>query len=458
MNDYALPHPCQEGCPEGQVPLCRFTGVPVLENRRVVAVACVANKQAPYTEADTLTLSLLAAGVWDLLKRKKLETQLRHSQKMEAIGTLAGGIAHDFNNIINVIMGYGNMVLERLTADDTAREDMNTVLSAAQRAADLTRRLLVFSRKETAEKQHLNINELILDLQKMLVRIVRENIAVRLALGDLPVTVLADAGLIEQVLMNLVANAKDAMPEGGQLSIGTGLAEMDSEFARANGYGRPGKYALITVSDTGVGMDEEIRKRIFEPFFTTKEVGRGTGLGLAISYGIVKQHDGYIKVYSEPGHGTTFNIYLPFMEGARPDAPAPKRQAAAAARIMDGSETILVAEDDTAVRELTARVLESRGYTVIAARDGVEAMAEFMAHREGIDLLLLDMIMPRKNGKEVAEEIRKAKPLIKVLLASGYTDSIVPAAELTAAGFAFIHKPFQSKELLGKVREVLDGP
>jgi CheY-like chemotaxis protein len=276
--------------------------------------------------------------------------------------------------------------------------------------------------------------------------------------GDFPVIVLADAGLIEQVLMNLVANAKDAMPEGGQLSIGTGLAEMDSEFVRANGYGRPGKYALITVSDTGVGMDEEIRKRIFEPFFTTKEVGRGTGLGLAISYGIVKQHDGYIKVYSEPGHGTTFNIYLPFMEGARPDAPAPKRQAAAAARIMDGSETILVAEDDTAVRELTARVLESRGYTVIAARDGVEAMAEFMAHREGIDLLLLDMIMPRKNGKEVAEEIRKAKPLIRVLLASGYTDSIVPAAELTAAGFAFIHKPFQSKELLGKVREVLDGP
>ena len=252
----------------------------------------------------------------DLTERNKLEAQLLHSQKMEAVGTLAGGIAHDFNNILNVIMGYGTMVMDKLEAGSPLKEHMNQVLTAADRAANLTKRLLVFSRKQVVEVKPVNINELILGLQKMLVRIIRENIDFNLDLADRPLIVLADAGQIEQVLINLATNARDAMPEGGRLTISTGLEEMDDEYVAVYGYGKPGRYALITVSDTGHGMDAETQKKIFEPFFTTKGIGEGTGLGLAISYGIIKQHSGYIKVYSEPGQGTVFKIYLPLIEEA----------------------------------------------------------------------------------------------------------------------------------------------
>ena len=388
----------------------------------------------------------------DLTERKKLEAQLRHAQKMEAVGTLAGGIAHDFNNILNVIIGYGTMVMDKIEADSPLKEQMNEVLVAAERAANLTKRLLVFSRKQVVEVKPINVNELILGLQKMLVRIIRENIEFNLDLADTPLIVMADAGQIEQVLMNLAANAKDAMPEGGRLTIGTGFEEIDDEYVAAYGYGKPGRYALITVADTGQGMDAETQKKIFEPFFTTKGIGEGTGLGLAISYGIIKQHNGYIKVYSEPGKGTVFKIYLPLIE----ETASLDRKTEAAVPVKGGNETILVAEDDASLRKLTRIVLESFGYTVITAEDGEDAITKFMENREKISLVLLDMIMPKKNGKEVSEAIRKVSPRIKILFASGYTMDIIKTRELTESGFDFIHKPFLPKDLLKKVREVLD--
>lgn len=389
----------------------------------------------------------------DVTDQRKLEAQLRHAQKMEAVGTLAGGIAHDFNNILNVIMGYGSMVNDKLEAGSPVKEQMNEVLTAADRAGALIKRLLVFSRKQVVEVKPVNINELILGLQKMLARIIRENIDINLDLSDSPLMVSADGGQIEQVLMNLAANAKDAMPEGGRLTIGTEIKELDDEYIAAYGYGRPGIYALITVADTGQGMDEGTKEKIFEPFFTTKGIGEGTGLGLAISYGIIKQHNGYIRVYSELGKGTEFKIYLPLMENSAPL----ERATEALVSVKGGNETILVAEDDTSLRKLSKIVLESYGYTVITAEDGEDAITKFLENRESISLALIDMIMPKKNGKEVVEFIRKTSPKTKILFASGYTMDIIMTKELTESGFDFILKPVLPRELLKKVREVLDG-
>lgn len=390
--------------------------------------------------------------LWDVSERKHLEDQLRHAQKMEAVGTLAGGIAHDFNNILNVIMGYGTLVMETLTSGSQSMENMQEVLNAADKAEDLTRRLLIFSRKQTVEMKPVNLNELIFGLQKMLLRIVTENINCTLNLANRPLIVRVDGGQIEQVLMNLVANARDAVPEGGQVAIGTDQVKMDEDYVAAYGYGKPGSYALITVADTGQGMDTETQKKIFEPFFTTKGVGEGTGLGLSISYEIIKQHNGYIRVYSEPGEGTVFKIYLPLHEEAVPG----ESQTEGSVPVKGGNETILVAEDDTPLRNLSRIVLESFGYTVITAKDGVEAIARFMENREQVSLVLLDMIMPKKNGKEVSEAIRQVCPEVKIIFASGYTTEIVTHQELTNSGFNFIQKPFQSRDLLVKVREVLD--
>jgi PAS domain S-box-containing protein len=388
----------------------------------------------------------------DVTEHRKLEDQLRHAQKMEAVGTLAGGIAHDFNNILNVIIGYGTMVMDKLEAGSPSKEQMNEVLVAADRAANLTKRLLIFSRKQVVDVKPVNINGLIIDLQKMLVRIISESIDFNLNLAGRPLMVLADAGQIEQVLVNLATNAKDAMQESGRLTIGTELADVDDEYVAAYGYGKPGKYALITVADTGQGMDAETMKKIFEPFFTTKGIGVGTGLGLAISYGIIKQHSGYIKVYSEPGQGTVFKIYLPLAE----EAALPDEKTQAAVPVKGGNETILVAEDDASLRNLARLVLESFGYSVISAVDGEDAIMKFMENRDRINLVLLDMVMPKKNGKEVSEVIRKVSPRIKILFVSGYTMDIIKTKELTDADIDFIHKPFQPKELLIKMREILD--
>ena len=389
----------------------------------------------------------------DVTKRRHIEAQLRQAQKMEAVGTLAGGIAHDFNNMLNVIMGYGNMVADTLEAGNPAKEDMNEVLIAADRAADLTRRLLVFSRKDIVTMRPVDINEIILGLKKMLGRIIRESIEFNLELTDMPLTVLADAGQIEQVLINLAVNSKDAMREGGRLTISTGLLELNDEYVAAYGYGKPGQYALITVADTGQGMDAETQKKLFEPFFTTKEIGEGTGLGLAISYEIIKKHSGYTNVYSELGQGTVFKIYLPLSE----EAASLEKEKEVAAPVKHGNETVLVAEDDASLRKLVTIVLESFGYSVIAAVDGEDAIAKFMENRNQISIVMLDMIMPKKNGKEVGEAIRKVSAGVKILFSSGYTMDIIKGKELAEAGSDFIHKPFTPKDLLIKVREVLDG-
>jgi len=392
------------------------------------------------------------AMVRDVTAQRKLEEQLRHAQKMEAVGTLAGGIAHDFNNILNVIMGYGSMIMDRIKDDQVSQEQMHEVISAAERAANLTKRLLVFSRKQAVEVKSIDINETILGLQKMLVRIIRENIALHLDLLDGQLRVMADEGQIEQVLMNLAANARDAMPEGGRLTIGTGLQQIDDEYVALYGYGKPGMHAMITVTDTGHGMDAETQKKIFEPFFTTKGVGEGTGLGLAISYGIIKQHNGYIKVYSEPEQGTVFKIFLPLSEEAS-SAAAGKE---VPATIGGGNEQILLAEDSSSLRKLMSSVLESYGYRVITAEDGEDAITKFMENRDRINLVILDMIMPKKSGKEVSEAIRKERPGTKIIFASGYTMETTRTREITESGFAFLHKPILPKDLLRKVREILD--
>ncbi len=288
--------------------------------------------------------------VWrDITESKQLESQLRHSQKMEAVGTLAGGIAHDFNNMLNVIIGYGTLVMDNLEAGSPSKEHMNEVLSAAERAAFLTKRLLVFSRKQVVSMKCVDINGLITDIRKMLVRIIGEDIDFQINLADRRLTVMADAGQMEQVLMNLVSNAKDAMPNGGRLTIGTGLQEIDDKDIAMHGFGASGTYALITVSDTGNGMDTATQKKIFEPFFTTKGVGEGSGLGLAISYGIIKQHSGYITVSSEPGKGTLFSIYLPLTE----NVTAMDAETGVPESVQGGNETVLVAEDDASLRKLT---------------------------------------------------------------------------------------------------------
>ena len=390
--------------------------------------------------------------VTDVTERRHLEVQLRHAQKMEAVGTLAGGIAHDFNNILNVIIGYGSMVLDKLEADSPLKVQMNEVLAAAERAAVLTKRLLAFSRKQLAEVKPVNVNETVINIQKMLVRTIGEDIDFHLDLADRRLVVMADAGQLEQVLMNLTSNARDAMPEGGRLTIGTSVEELDNEYVAAYGYGRPGMYAIITVSDTGHGIDAETRKNIFEPFFTTKDIGKGTGLGLAISYGIIKQHNGYINVYSEPGQGTLFKIYLPLLE----EAASLEQKAETAYPVKGGNETVLVAEDDASLRKLTRIALESFGYIVITAEDGEAAITKFMENREKIHLVILDMIMPKKNGKEVSEVLRKVSPGIKIVFVSGYTMNIIKNKELTESGFDFIHKPVRPQDLLRKVREVLD--
>jgi len=354
--------------------------------------------------------------------------------------------------MLNVIMGYGSLVMNKLEAGSPSKEHLNQMILAAERAANLTKRLLVFSRKQPVEVKPVNINELILDLQKMLARIIRENIDFSLDLADMSLIALADAGQIEQVLINLVVNAKDAMQEGGRLTISTGLEKMDDEYVALCGSGKPGKYALIRVSDTGNGMDGETQKKIFDPFFTTKNIGEGTGLGLAISYGIIKQHCGFINVYSEPGQGTVFKIYLPLSE----EPASPNRKMEADVPVIGGNETVLVAEDDVSLRELTRIILESFGYTVISAEDGEDVITKFMENKECISLILLDMIMPKKNGKEVSEAIRKVSPRIKILFTSGYTMDIIKSKEWTEPGFDFIHKPFQPTDLLKKVREILD--
>jgi len=384
--------------------------------------------------------------------RKKLEGQLIQAQKMEAVGQLAGGIAHDFNNILTGIIGYGNFLKMKMKDDDPLMRYVNQILAAADKAANLTKDLLTFSRKQIINPIPVMINEIVESVRKFLSRIIGEDIELIIRLTDTSLTVMADPGQIEQVLMNLVANARDAMPEGGQLVIETKQVMLDNKFVSTYGYGKPGKYALVSITDTGAGMDESTRARIFEPFFTTKEVGKGTGLGLAMAYGIIKQHDGYVNVTSEKGKGTTFRIYLP-VTNRKSDIPEFEESS----EQPGGTETVLIAEDNSDVRSLTKSILEEFGYTVISAVDGEDAIEKFRENMDRIQLVILDVIMPRKHGKETLYEMRRIKPDIKVLFTSGYSADIVYKKGILAEDLEFISKPASPHSFIRKVREALDS-
>jgi len=387
----------------------------------------------------------------DITERKKLEGQLLQAQKLEAVGQLAGGIAHDFNNILTAIIGYAHFLKMGIKEDDPLRSDVDHILVATDRAENLTRSLLAFSRKQVINPRPSNLNEIIRNVQKLLFRVIGEDIELRTILTDKDITLIADPGQIEQVLMNLATNARDAMPNGGLLTIETDVMEMDEEHIMAHGYGQPGMYALVSVTDTGIGMDEATKARVFDPFFTTKEPGKGTGLGLSMAYGIIKQHNGYINVYSEPGKGTTFKIYLPLIKAKTEEL---KRKLDNT--LERGTETLLLAEDDTEVRNFTKTLLERFGYTVIEAVDGEDAISKFRGNKDRIKLLLLDVIMPKKNGKEVYETIRQIQTDARALFLSGYTADVIHKKGIIEEGLDFILKPISPNEFLRKVREILD--
>jgi PAS domain S-box-containing protein len=386
--------------------------------------------------------------------RKKLEAQLLHSQKMEAVGQLSGGIAHDFNNILAAIIGYGHILLMRMGKDDPLRINVEHLLEAADRAAHLIQGLLTFSRKQFMHTRPVDLNELITRMKKMLARVIPEDIEIKTVFKHEALMIQADSSQLDQILINLATNARDSMPRGGALFLETDTVELDEAFVAAHGYGEPGRYAVLSVTDTGLGMDEETRKRIFEPFFTTKDVGKGTGLGLAIVYGIVKQHGGYVNVYSEPGKGTSFSIYLPLSRSKPEKGENPV--IAADKALPRGSETVLVAEDDEALRKLSRTLLEHAGYTVLVAANGEDAVNMFVQHQDAVQLAILDMIMPRKSGKEAYEEIRRIKPGIPVIFVSGYTADKLQIDDLQEEGVEFLSKPISVTVLIQKVRELLD--
>lgn len=407
--------------------------------------------KTPMYDAEGRLLGVLGIGR-DITEYHKLEDQLRHAQKMESIGTLAGGIAHDFNNILSAIIGYGQVTLMDMPQDDPLRMNIENMLGSAESAASLTQSLLTFSRKQITERKPIDLNTVLKKVKKFLVRVIGEDVAVRMALAGGQLAIFADGGQLEQVFMNLATNARDAMPKGGSFFIESSVIELDNQFVTAHGYGKPGTYAMVTVTDTGEGMSEEIRKKIFEPFFTTKEAGRGTGLGLAMVYGIVKKHEGLINVYSEPGKGTTFRIYLPMIKAAAEEG----RKAVEAECPVGGKETILLAEDDANLRKLTVLYLEQMGYTVITANDGEEAVRKFMENKDRIQLLLFDIVMPKKNGREAYEDIRNVAPAVPVIFASGYSADMLRGKSLIENGAALLYKPLLPQSLLKKVREILD--
>ncbi len=393
--------------------------------------------------------------VWqyrDITERKHLENQLMHAQKMEAVGELAGGVAHDFNNILTAIIGYGNLLKMKLDAADPLHAYVEHILTSSEKAANLTQSLLAFSRKQVINPKPLNLNGVVEKTEKLLSRLIGEDIRLQTLFHNRDLIIMADSMQMEQILMNLVTNARDAMPQGGNLVIETRAVYLDDEFVRKHAGEKSGMYALISVSDSGVGMDKNLKERIFEPFFTTKEVGKGTGLGLAIVYGIIKQHDGFIEIESELGKGTTFRILLPLIAETVEELKSPDY-----IQVKRGSETLLLVEDDMMVRELNRDVLQKFGYTVIVAQDGEEALLRYQENKGRIQMLLLDVILPKKNGKEVYDAIMAQEPGLKTLFMSGYTDDLLHKKGVLDKGISFIPKPVSPMRLLQKVREVLDS-
>jgi two-component system, cell cycle sensor histidine kinase and response regulator CckA len=386
-------------------------------------------------------------------EKAALAEQLRQSQKMEAIGRLAGGIAHDFNNLLTVIRGYSQLSVMDLKGNEKLRGNLDEIQRATQRASDLTHHLLAFSRRQIMEMKILDLNTLLKDLDKMLHRVIGEDIGLTYHLSDDLGKVRVDPSQTEQVILNLAVNARDAMPSGGKLTIETSNAELDEAYAHTHIGSKPGHYVMMSVSDTGLGMSPEVKERAFEPFFTTKEKGKGTGLGLSTCYGIVKQSGGNIWAYSEPGRGTTFKIYLPRVDESLKEAKEEDK----AAEILKGTETILAVEDEIEVRKLVAEILRGRGYTVIEASDGEEAVKVARKNaRKRIHLLLTDVVMPGMSGRELAGTLGLQYPKMKVLYMSGYTDNAIVHHGVLEQGVNYIQKPFTLDALARKVREVLD--
>ena len=389
----------------------------------------------------------------DTSEKRQLEAQLIQSQKLEGIGQLAGGVAHDFNNILTAIIGYAQLVYLNMQNDDTNRGHIKHILDYSEKAATITKSLLAFSRKQTTNLSCFNVNDLISDFQKLLLRLMPENIEIQTQFTSQKLSVLVDQVQLEQVIMNLATNARDAMPDGGLIIIATNMTEIDQEFIKSNGYGRTGSYAQITMADMGRGMNRQTLDKIFEPFFTTKEPGKGTGLGMTIVYNIVSRHNGFITVESEPGKGTRVRILLPIVQAAE-DVNGSKTEEYIE---QGGARTILVAEDDSGIRDLITTILTERGYEVIGVADGVEAVKQFSENREKVSLVMLDGIMPKKNGREAYLEIRAMKPDVKVIFMSGYLENMLDFDHLMEREIHFLQKPVLPLDILKKIQELL-GP
>jgi signal transduction histidine kinase/CheY-like chemotaxis protein len=385
---------------------------------------------------------------------RRTEEQLRHSQKMDAIGRLAGGVAHDFNNLLSVVLSYSSLLIEELKPSDPMRADLEEIKKACQRASDLTSQLLSFSRQQVVDPRIVDLNDVVTDLDNMIRRLIGEHIEFKTTTAPDLGRVKVDRGQIEQVIINLVVNARDAMPAGGMLSIETGNADLDETYAQNHLGAAPEPHVMVAVSDTGIGMDRATQERIFEPFFTTKSKGEGVGLGLATVFGIVKQSRGNVWVYSEPGKGTTFKVYLPrtgeVETAVQPPVPVPTS--------LRGSETVLLVEDETQLRVVAREILEKNGYRVLVARNGDDALVLSEQHGGVIHLLLTDVVMPQMGGKELAQRLAPLRPDMKVLYISGYAENSIVQHGILDSGVSLLQKPISPEMLLRRVREVLDSP
>ncbi len=425
-----------------------------LEHRIVVGGTVKWVRRRVEPEADAAGRVVRLVGVsQDVTERRQLEEQFRQAQKMEAVGTLAGGVAHDFNNLLTIINGYSDLLLSGLKPGDPMRDLLAEIHKAGERAGSLTRQLLMFSRQQVVEPKVLDLNAVVADTQKMLRRLIGEDVVLTASLDPSVAPVKADPGQLQQVLMNLSVNARDAMPQGGRLAIETRNATLDENYARTHPRVRPGEYVLLAVSDTGTGMDPQTKLRIFEPFFTTKGAGKGTGLGLAVVHGVVTQSEGHIEVHSEAGKGTTFKIYLPAVK----ERLSTGRSSHGLHPLPRGSEAVLLVEDEDAVRALARHVLTSCGYTILEARDGREALRFAEQHPGRIDLVVSDVVMPYLGGRQLVERLAALRPGVRVLFLSGYTDDAVVRHGVREAEYAFLQKPFTPTALARKVREVLDA-